>query len=77
VFCSVGCRHLGELPPDQRRPVDKGAVERLFDPARDPNERVRGDDWFPGNPSPAVRELYAVDTVWARRQWYTNLLRRR
>lgn len=53
--------------------MDQGAVERLFDPRRDPNERVREDDWFP-DAGHAWRALYACDTVGARRRWYTELL---
>jgi hypothetical protein len=55
VFCSVGCRHRGERTPHDPPPVDPELVERLFDPGRDPNGRVRDDDWFaPADASPEV-----------------------
>jgi hypothetical protein len=48
------------------------AVERLFDPSRDPKARVRRDDWFPEPDSPSL-ELYLCETVEVRRRWYLNL----
>ena len=53
--------------------TDPEQVKRLFDPDRDPNERVREDDWFAGNPDPEWRALYAHETVGVRRRWYMNL----
>jgi hypothetical protein len=45
----------------------------LFDPRRDPSERVREDDW---HTSPASRfaELDSRDTVETRSRWHTELL---
>ena len=71
VFHSIECRHRGERPPDQRVPIDVGAIERLFDERRDPDERVRPDDWFPGPDEFA--EVDSVDTVAARRRWHRAL----
>jgi hypothetical protein len=48
------------------------AVARLFDSSRDPDERVRADEWFLGPPEFAA--LYAYDTVRQRRRWYRNLV---
>jgi len=45
---------------------------RLFDPARDPGERVREDEWFYGG-SAEFAALYTHDTVEDRRRWYRNL----
>jgi hypothetical protein len=72
VFCSVACRHKGERKPDERVVVDQAAVDRLFDPARDPDERVRDDEWFLGPPEFAA--LYAHESVGKRRRWYRNLV---
>jgi len=72
VFHTVECRHRGERRPEDRVPVDHEAIERLFDPRRDPDERVRADDWHPSPASP-FGELDACDTVEKRRRWYTNL----
>ena len=74
VFCSVRCRHLGVRGPNDPRPVDQQAVERLFDPSRDPQEQVRADEWFaPEDAAAAVRALYAADTLEQRRRWYERL----
>jgi hypothetical protein len=48
-------------------------VERLFDPDRDPLERVREDDWHPEPPDSGWRDLDAVDTVATRRRWFEAL----
>jgi hypothetical protein len=53
VYCSPGCRHAG---PGQRVDRDPEAVNRLFDPDRDPSERVRPDDWHP-TPDSVLHEL--------------------
>jgi hypothetical protein len=71
VYCSISCRHRGERRPEERIPVNQAAVERLFDPRRDPDERVRLDDWHPGPPE--MLELDACATVARRRAWYLNL----
>jgi hypothetical protein len=72
VFCSTDCRHRGERKPHERALVDQAAVARLFDPSRDPDERVRKDEWFLGEPEYAA--LYAYSTVRQRRNWYRNLV---
>jgi hypothetical protein len=72
VFCWVACRHRGERRPGERVPVDRAAVARLFDEARDPDSRVLRDDWHPG-PSPEWVALDIVDTVETRRRWYREL----
>jgi hypothetical protein len=49
-------------------------IERLFDPRRDPDDRVRADDWFaPADASPEWRALYLGETVEQRRRWYLTL----
>jgi hypothetical protein len=75
VFCSNYCRHRGEKRPEERIALDTDQVRRLFDPDRDPEARVRDDDWHPALDSP-MRELDAVDTVAVRRRWYLWLLER-
>jgi hypothetical protein len=72
VFHSIECRHRGARRPEDRVPVDHEAVERLFDPRRDPSERVRRDDWHP-DPNSGFFELELFDTVESRRRWYRNL----
>ena len=53
---------------------DGEAVKRLFDPSREPRERVRDDDSFsPEDPDPGWKELFAYDTVESRRRWFRNL----
>lgn len=69
VFCSIPCRHGGELAPHERLKVDPAAIERLFDGRRDPDERVRPDDWYP-HPGSPFEPLFAYDTVGGRRRWY-------
>ena len=54
--------------------MDTEAVRRLFHPSRDPEERVREDDWFPGPSDPEWRSLYAHETVGTRRRGYRNLM---
>ena len=70
VFCSRRCRDRGA-----RTAIDVEAVERLFDPDRDPTEQVREDDWFPEHldSDSGVQDLYAYETVAARRRWYEAL----
>jgi hypothetical protein len=73
VFCSSQCRHAsGRVPHREWSVPDDEVIERLFDPKRDPNERVRADDW---HPTPEMRELYAYDTLATRRRWYRALQR--
>ncbi len=74
VFCSNFCRYRGERPLEERGEIDTEAVKRLFDPSRDPEERVREDDWFPGSPDSEWRSLFAHETVGGRRRWYMHLL---
>lgn len=78
-FCSRECRHLGERRLGEPVP-DHAAVERLFDPRRDPEELVRDDDWYPGagtKDGDAFAALDAHDTVAQRRTWYLGLRDRR
>jgi hypothetical protein len=72
VFCSAACRHRRERRPDAP-PVDEEQVARLFDPSRDPGERVRADDWCNGMDAERT-ELYSVETVGQRRGWYLRLV---
>jgi hypothetical protein len=45
-----------------------------FDPRRDPNDRVRPDDWFwPMDAPERWKALFADDTVGRRRRWFANL----
>ena len=74
VFCSTFCRHRGQRPVEERGEIDTEAVRRLFDPSRDPEERVREDDWFPGPSDAEWRSLYAHETVGVRRRGYMNLM---
>jgi hypothetical protein len=74
VFCSSFCRHRGEHRPEERDQADPEQVARLFDDDRDPDERVRPDDWHPA-PESEFAELDAGDTVAQRRRWYRNLRR--
>ena len=74
VFCSTFCRHRGQRPVAERGEIDTEAVKRLFDPSRDPEERVREDDWFAGPPDAEWRSLYAHETVESRRRWYLALM---
>jgi hypothetical protein len=59
--------------PHDRRPVDHDQIRRLFDEDRDPDARVRDDDWHANrddeNGATWV-ELDAADTVGRRRDWY-------
>ena len=81
-FCSPWCRHKGERRPYDPPPVDQAAVDRLFDPQRDPDETVRADDWCPANWTPQIIELYLCgpskcgrfrgDTVERRRGIFRN-----
>jgi hypothetical protein len=74
IFCSSRCKYSGELPPHKRpSPEDHEQVERLFDPARDPKERVRDDDWHP-NQGTGWQELDAMQDLAMRRRWYLALL---
>jgi hypothetical protein len=41
---------------------------------RDPQERVRPDDWHP-SPDSGFPELDAHDTVGTRRHWYLTLIK--
>ena len=73
----VFCRHQGELPPKKRIFAGE-AVERLFDPSRDPKELVTREDWHPSralaDDDAAWIELDLSSTVESRRRWYRNLL---
>jgi hypothetical protein len=52
--------------------TDDEQVRRLFDESRDPNERVRDDDWHPSQGTP-WQELDWCHTIGQRRTWYLNL----
>jgi hypothetical protein len=54
-------------------PVDREAVARLFDESRDPDERVRDDDWYLEGTDDWWRVLDSRDTVARRRRWYLAL----
>ena len=73
VFCSAFCRHRGERLPDQREPVDHEQIRRLFDTERDPDERVRPDDWHATPQVPEFVELDRWDTLRQRRHWHEEL----
>jgi hypothetical protein len=76
IYCSPQCRHRGERGPHDPPAVDPEQVDRLFDLARDPGERVRDDDWFhPLDAAPEWKALYAHDTVEGRRRWYLTLVK--
>jgi hypothetical protein len=73
VYCTPECRHAGPLKWGET-PYDPQVVARLFDDSRDPGERVKTDEWFsPADAPPAVRALYAHETVGQRRRWYRKL----
>ena len=76
-FCCPEHRKLGERKPYDPPPADPEQVRRLFDEDRDPDERVRDDDWH-GNRDDengqAWMELDATDTVGQRREWYRTLV---
>jgi hypothetical protein len=64
---------LGERKPYDPPPADPEQVRRLFDEDRDPDARVRDDDWHAnrGDENGEVWvELDAADTVARRRDWY-------
>jgi hypothetical protein len=70
IFCSRECRYGSD--DFDRIPADPAPVERLFAQDRDPEERVRPDDWYPDPDSP-MQELDSWDTVDKRWRWYLNL----
>ena len=78
VFCTSFCRHRYRGGPhgDPTPAVDYEQLDeqiaRLFDESRDPDERVRLDDWHPHPEGWA--DLDACDTVAKRRRWYLALL---
>jgi hypothetical protein len=78
VFCSSFCRHRHRGEGNDGRPgrpaVDPEQIERLFDSARDPQERVRPDDWHP-SPDSGFPALDGWDTVAKRRRWYLTLIK--
>jgi hypothetical protein len=80
IYCKPECRYGGPLDPSRHHPLDTDAVARLFDPRRDPEEVVRGDDWYPGagtQDGDAFAALDAHHTVAQRRSWYLGLRDRR
>jgi hypothetical protein len=74
LYCSTFCRHRGPRTPMDDEPVDHEQITRLFDPDRDPGERVRDDDWFTPADRSDLRELYAMETVGTRRRWFMALV---
>ena len=73
VFCSSWCRHRGARR-ERPGPIEREQVARLFDPSRDPKERVTDDEWHPMS-DPVWNDLDAYQTVETRRRWYLNLVR--
>jgi hypothetical protein len=77
-LCSSFCRHRHRGEGNHGRPrrpaVDPEQIERLFDSARDPQERVRPDDWHP-SPDSGFSDLDGWDTVAKRRRWYLTLIK--
>jgi hypothetical protein len=75
IYCTTACRYAfgKRLTVVGFEQQDPEAVERLFDPSRDPNERVRPDDWFCAPAEDGWKELYAHETVEMRRRWFRNL----
>jgi hypothetical protein len=71
-FCCPEHRKLGERKPGAPALPDREQIARLFDKTRDPDERVRADDWHPSG-DPRWHELDAWDTVGRRRHWYEEL----
>jgi hypothetical protein len=68
-------RTLERLERSRRGPISNDpAVLRLFDGDRDPDDRVRRDDWHP-DPDSGFFELELCDTVKRRRTWYRSLVK--
>jgi hypothetical protein len=60
--------------PEDAGPPDPEQVARPFDPIRDPNERVRRDDWYPTGPEHPRFEIdLDDDTVQDLRRHYLTL----
>jgi hypothetical protein len=72
VFCKPRCRHAGVRRPDEPEPPSEEVVAQLFDESRDPEERVKADDWHPIGGTWA--ELDAFDMVSVRRRWFKALV---
>ena len=73
VFCSSWCRHRGEQGKAAPGLSDREQIAQLFDPSRDPEDRVREDDWHP-EPNSTWVKLDLCKTVGSRRRWYLALL---
>jgi hypothetical protein len=73
VFCTRECRYRGPRRPDDGvvAPTDE-QLASLFDPDRDPGERVTAEDWDATGGDWA--ELFAEDTVATRRRWLMRLV---
>lgn len=76
-FCTLA--HRGVLCYELSE-VHRSTIDRLFDPARDPEAKVRDDDWLRAVPTwredkgaTTMRWLYAYETVGSRREWYRRL----
>jgi hypothetical protein len=65
--------YRGTVQPELRVDLDQAAIDRLFDPTRDPSETVRRADWHP-TPASGFFELDLCDTVATRRRWFENLI---
>jgi hypothetical protein len=74
VFCRNLCRYRYRGESSKLQLADPEQIARLFDESRDPNERVREDDWFP---TLGWADLFLADTVEQRRRWYLALLEER
>jgi hypothetical protein len=71
VYHSPWCRHHGERKPYDPPPVDQDQISRLFNPRRNPTERIADDDWHVGGTE--WQSLDAADTVTDRRRWFESL----
>jgi hypothetical protein len=76
------CRYASEHAAPTVQIADPDAVDRLFDPSRDPGEHIRDDDWHLAQPEGVddttwqmFAELDSFDTVAQRRRLYSELKR--
>jgi hypothetical protein len=75
IYCSRDCRY-GKDPAERLRAPTPEQLKRLFDPTRDPESKVRLDDWHPLIELPngaEWRELDLLNSVASRRRWYRVL----
>jgi hypothetical protein len=71
-FCRPECRKRGARLSSDSPSADPDVVDRLFDPFRSPDERVRHDDW-PMDAPDEWKALFAGETVGSRRRWFETL----